>query len=86
MYAVADLLKKVLEVDYVVLGGGNAKLLKALPNDTRLGDNRNAFSGGLRIWEHADDPLVLISKHRRRIAAGHARKSATGRGATGGSA
>ena len=37
--------------DSVVLGGGNAKLLKRLPPGTRMGDNRNAFLGGVRLWE-----------------------------------
>jgi predicted NBD/HSP70 family sugar kinase len=52
---VVDQLSRVLEVDYVVLGGGNAKRLKALPDNTRLGNNNNAFSGGLRLWgpDHA---------------------------------
>jgi len=40
-----------LEPDYVVLGGGNAKLLHELPPNARLGDNRNAFVGGFRLWE-----------------------------------
>lgn len=43
-------LKAALQVDYVVLGGGNARLLKKLPPDTRLGDNSNAFKGGYRLW------------------------------------
>jgi predicted NBD/HSP70 family sugar kinase len=43
-------LKAALEADYVVLGGGNAKLLKQLPPGTELGDNANAFRGGLRLW------------------------------------
>jgi polyphosphate glucokinase len=43
--------KKALEADYVVLGGGNAKKLKRLPAGTKLGDNANAFVGGLRLWE-----------------------------------
>ena len=43
-------LKTVLEADYVVLGGGNARLLKKLPPDSRVGDNANAFRGGLRVW------------------------------------
>jgi len=34
-----------------VLGGGNAKLLKKLPPDTRLGANANAFIGGFRLWD-----------------------------------
>jgi hypothetical protein len=43
-------LKSALEVDYVVLGGGNAQRLKSLPQGVRLGDNRNAFVGGVRLW------------------------------------
>ena len=44
-------LKTALEADYVVLGGGNSKKLKKLPPGTRLGSNRNAFRGGIRMWE-----------------------------------
>jgi polyphosphate glucokinase len=36
--------------DYVVVGGGNAKLLKALPTGVRLGSNAHAFVGGSRLW------------------------------------
>jgi polyphosphate glucokinase len=43
-------LKNAVQADYVVLGGGNAKLLKTLPPGTRLGDNSNAFRGGYRLW------------------------------------
>lgn len=43
-------LKAAFEADYVVLGGGNAMRLKKLPRKARLGDNRNAFVGGLRLW------------------------------------
>ncbi len=52
--AVADVvarLKTAMVADYVVFGGGNAKRLRSLPPDTRLGDNRNAFLGGFRLWE-----------------------------------
>lgn len=48
---IINLLKNALEVDYVVLGGGNAKLLKTLPPDVRLGTNANAFVGGCRLWD-----------------------------------
>jgi polyphosphate glucokinase len=37
--------------DYVVLGGGNAKLLNDLPDNVRLGSNANAFRGGFRLWD-----------------------------------
>jgi predicted NBD/HSP70 family sugar kinase len=44
-------LKKSLIADYVVLGGGSAKELDALPEGVELGHNRNAFLGGLRLWQ-----------------------------------
>jgi polyphosphate glucokinase len=44
-------LRRALEADYVVLGGGNSKKLKKLPPGTRLGSNQNALLGGLRMWE-----------------------------------
>jgi polyphosphate glucokinase len=49
--AIVEQLKNALEADYVVLGGGNAKLMKTLPKSTSLGDNRNAFIGGFRLWQ-----------------------------------
>jgi polyphosphate glucokinase len=51
---VADIVKRLkdaLEAEYVVLGGGNAKNIAKLPPGARLGDNRNAFVGGFRLWE-----------------------------------
>ena len=52
--AVADVvtrLKAALGADDVVVGGGNAKLLRALPKGVRLGANSNAFVGGYRLWK-----------------------------------
>ena len=51
---VADVVKRLrvaLEADYIVLGGGNVKLLKDLPEGARIGSNTNAFVGGFRLWE-----------------------------------
>ncbi len=48
---VAALLRKGLVADYVVLGGGQTKLLKEMPEGCRRGDNLNAFKGGQRVWE-----------------------------------
>ena len=45
-----QLLKAGLQSDYVVIGGGNARLLKKLPRDTCLGNNAKAFEGGVRLW------------------------------------
>ena len=44
-------LKLSLIADYVVLGGGNAKLLTTLPAGCELGANRNAYLGGCRLWQ-----------------------------------
>src|SRR5881397_414668 len=44
-------LKKSLIADYVVLGGGNAKELNKIPRGIELGHNRNAFLGGVRLWQ-----------------------------------
>jgi predicted NBD/HSP70 family sugar kinase len=44
-------LKTALEADYVVLGGGNSKKIEKLPKGVELGDNRNAFIGGVRLWK-----------------------------------
>ena len=43
-------LTAALEPDYVVMGGGNARRLKELPENVRLGDNDNAFAGGFELW------------------------------------
>ncbi len=51
---VVEQLKAVFEVDYVVLGGGNVRRLKKLPEGARIGDNLNAFAGGLRLWQRDD--------------------------------
>lgn len=61
---VADVVARLiaaLEPDEVVLGGGNAKELKELPPKCRLGDNRNAFLGGFRLWDEARKPNVSSS-------------------------
>lgn len=52
-------LKNALEADYVVLGGGNAKLLKTLPTGAQLGDNATAFTGGFRLWEESPSKSKL---------------------------
>ncbi len=62
--AVADVvtrLKAALVADYVVLGGGNAKRIRRPPPGARLGDNRNAFLGGFRLWE--ENVSVASSSH-----------------------
>jgi predicted NBD/HSP70 family sugar kinase len=55
-------LKKSLIADYVVLGGGSAKKLDGLPAGVELGHNRNAFLGGVRLWQI--DPRTRRPKWR----------------------
>jgi polyphosphate glucokinase len=50
---VVSQLSNALEADYVVIGGGNARKLKKLPKNARLGNNDFAFLGGFRIWRRA---------------------------------
>jgi polyphosphate glucokinase len=50
---VAIRLQAAVEADYVVLGGGNAKLFDTPPDGARLGDNANAFRGGFLLWKSA---------------------------------
>ena len=45
-------------VDYVVLGGGNAKKIQTPPAGARLSNNLTAFRGGFRLW-HLDDVKTL---------------------------
>jgi len=54
-----------LQVDTVVLGGGNVKKLKVLPPGCRAGVNANAFLGGFRLWEAPDARKTPAPPHRR---------------------
>jgi len=61
VHDIVDRLRAALEADYVVLGGGNARKLKKLPDGARLGNNDFAFLGGFRLWRKARTrkPLIL---------------------------
>jgi polyphosphate glucokinase len=51
---VADVVKRLataLEVDDVVIGGGNARRLTRLPINARRVTNSMAFIGGVRLWQ-----------------------------------
>jgi len=50
----------VLELDDVVIGGGNVKKLRKIPTGCRAGDNGNAFIGGFRMWKRSGRPKVRI--------------------------
>lgn len=58
VFDAVERLTAALEPEYVVLGGGNARKLGALPPNARLGANANAFTGGFRAWLGATHPAV----------------------------
>lgn len=47
-----DLMANAMEAEYVVLGGGNAKLVRELPPHVSVGSNDNAFKGAFQLWEN----------------------------------
>src|SRR5207244_3642112 len=51
-------LMRAFMAEYIVIGGGNAKLLKELPPGARLGNNLTAFRGGFRLWSPDDSWIV----------------------------
>jgi polyphosphate glucokinase len=73
---VIDAFRKALEPDYIVLGGGNAKLMKTLPLDVRLGNNNNAFIGGFRLWD--DSPAKEREEPAADIPAGDGTQTQVG--------
>lgn len=48
---IVERLKAAMVCDYVLLGGGNAKLMTDLPAHVILGANSNAIEGGIKLWE-----------------------------------
>ena len=61
VYQVVVKFISALELDDVVIGGGNAPKLDRLPPGCRFGDNAFAFRGGFLLWE----------KNRRHRSAAH---------------
>ena len=70
---VIEILRAGLVVDYVVLGGGNAKRIDRLPPRTKRGSNANALAGGVRLWE--DDVNRPPRSPKRRTIRRAARRS-----------
>lgn len=48
---IIDRLQAAMVCDNVLLGGGNAKMMKGLPAHVVLGANSNAIAGGIRLWQ-----------------------------------
>jgi polyphosphate glucokinase len=55
VHVICDLFRKALLCDAIVLGGGNARRLKELPETATRGANENAITGGIRLWERPAD-------------------------------
>ena len=47
----AQLLRAAMAAEYIVIGGGNARLFDTLPEGFRRGHNDKAFEGGFRAWQ-----------------------------------
>ena len=62
---IVDLLKAGMVCDYVLLGGGNAKLMKKLPPHVILGANSNAIEGGIKLWDQAA-PAVMAESVKKK--------------------
>jgi polyphosphate glucokinase len=66
---VVEKLKAAMCAEYVVLGGGNVKLMEKLPDYVKLGDNSNAFQGGFRLWHGAFTMPAIPKKKSAKAAA-----------------
>jgi len=65
---VIERLRAALICDSVLLGGGNAKLMKDLPSHVVLGANSNAIDGGIRLWQDISDPATATSAAPTKVA------------------
>lgn len=50
VWEVVDMLRSAFLPDHTAIGGGNASKLTRLPDGVRIGSNRDAFVGGLKLW------------------------------------
>jgi predicted NBD/HSP70 family sugar kinase len=83
---VSELVSRI-HVDDAVLGGGQVKKLKKLPQGCREGSNANAFIGGFRMWEESPGATTAKPKVVRlqpRVQESSGRTKAVSRQARGG--
>jgi polyphosphate glucokinase len=64
---IVERLQAGLVCDSVLLGGGNAKLMKGLPSHVILGANSNAIDGGIKLWQDVPDPATATSSPPAKI-------------------
>ncbi len=65
----AELLRAAVAAEYVVLGGGNARLFDGLPANIRRGHNDRAFEGGFRAWDRPEPAGETPATGLRALAA-----------------
>jgi polyphosphate glucokinase len=58
---VIERLRAALICDFVLLGGGNAKLMQDLPSHVALGANSNAIDGGIKLWQDMSHPAIATN-------------------------
>jgi polyphosphate glucokinase len=67
---VVERLREAMQVEQVLLGGGNARrmqeALDQLPSGTRLGGNADAFRGGFRMWDVPEEIAHVPRRAGRR--------------------
>jgi polyphosphate glucokinase len=67
VFDVVARLRDALQVDSLLIGGGNARRLRAwlhkLPPGTRLGSNVDAFRGGMCLWQ-TPEAVATVAAHR----------------------
>jgi len=61
---VVERLKAAMVCEYVLLGGGNAKLMQRLPPHVIVGANSNAIDGGIRLWQSPEEIKVLLAPEK----------------------
>lgn len=58
---VIERLQAALVCDSVLLGGGNASLMKDLPSHVIMGANANAIDGGIKLWQDTSNSTTATS-------------------------
>ena len=62
---VLERLRAAMVCETVLLGGGNAKLMKELPSHVSVGANSNAITGGIRLWAEMEEEHKTKMKARK---------------------
>jgi polyphosphate glucokinase len=64
---VIERLRAAFVCDYILLGGGNAKLMRDLPQHVILGANENAVLGGIELWRDKMDAQgdVVVASNKK---------------------